>query len=222
MSEIKINDKGDPRKYFIQIPNLIDDLDLSVYAFRLYVHLKRVAGDDGTCWQSTRTLSKECGISMGKIPDTKKELKDKGLITIEHKPTKRGGRDYHEITLVDIWQKNMDTYASSPDELASSPDELASSPHELKKNSIKNNHNKNSGSVASEFENNIQMLTPHSRDLIKEWKKHYSNDWIVEAIHIAVEQNVRKPKYINAILESWRDNGKDASKAKEPNFWEVH
>jgi hypothetical protein len=35
------------RKYRIEIPNLIDDAGLSVYALRLYVHLKRVTGAEG-------------------------------------------------------------------------------------------------------------------------------------------------------------------------------
>lgn len=132
-----IIDDGSSGKYFFQVPNLIDDFGLSVYAFRLYAHLKRVAGEDGACWQSARTLSKNCKMGLGSITNAKNELIEAGLILIIEKPNKNGRRPYHEIRLVDIWKENFKRYASkasSPDELASSVGELASSPDEQKKN----------------------------------------------------------------------------------------
>jgi len=36
---------------------MMDDSDLDVYEFRLYAHYKRVAGDDGKCWQSKATVN---------------------------------------------------------------------------------------------------------------------------------------------------------------------
>jgi hypothetical protein len=81
----RVVDAGDLRLYRTEIPNLIDDMNLSVYAFRLYVHLKRVAGasNEGACWQSTRTLATHCGMSASKVSESKQELVDAGLIEIE-------------------------------------------------------------------------------------------------------------------------------------------
>ena len=160
MSTYQVKDAGDPRKYFTQIPNMVDDMDLSFYAFRLYFHLKRVAGDEGTCWQSTTTLARACKMSPGKVSAVKDELVKSGLIKIDYVDNPHGGRDFHHITILDIWTQNTsnftyfitETATSSPDELASSlhegatsRDELASSPHELKNNPIKNNPIKNKG-----------------------------------------------------------------------------
>jgi hypothetical protein len=157
----KIVDAGNLHKYRTEIPNTVDDMGLSVYAYRLYGHLKRVAGDAGKCWQSTRTLADACGMAAGTVSKAKIELKEAGLIKIKGEESERGGRDYHVIEIVDIWLENFIKYtASSPHELASSPDEqpssydeLASSPGELKKNSIKhkpikNNPIKNGGAKA--------------------------------------------------------------------------
>ena len=40
-----ICDHSNDRNHFTIIPNIIDDLGLYVYAYRLYGHIKRVAGE---------------------------------------------------------------------------------------------------------------------------------------------------------------------------------
>ena len=37
----------------VEVPNMVDDMGLSVFAVRLYLRLKRVAGDSGRCYYST-------------------------------------------------------------------------------------------------------------------------------------------------------------------------
>ena len=139
MSDYEVVDAGDPRKYYTQLPNIIDDMNLSVYAFRLYAHLKRVAGDAGTCWQSVTTLAEACNMSRGMIVKARGELEGKRLIKSIDVDNPKGGRDFKRITIIDIWRLNIEKYASSQDELASSPHEFTSSPGELKNNPVKNN-----------------------------------------------------------------------------------
>lgn len=140
MAKYEIRDAGDARKYFTQLPNIVDDMNLSVYAFRLYVHLRRVAGDEGQCWQSAETLSKSCNMSAGMIGKAREELSSNGLINIERKKNPNGGREFFVITIADLWQINSKKYsASSCGELAPSCSELASSCGEVKNNSLKNN-----------------------------------------------------------------------------------
>ena len=111
-----ISESRDDHKYFCQIPNMVDDIGLSVYAFRLYVHLKRVAGEEGECWQSTKTLADNCRMSIGAVVNAKKELIEQRLIDVESMEKAGGGRPYHLIRIADIWPKNMARYADdSPD-----------------------------------------------------------------------------------------------------------
>lgn len=100
-------DDGDLRKYRIELPNLIDDIGLSVYAFRLYVHYKRVAGANqgGTCRQGTRTLAKACNMGIATISRSKEELIKAGLIEIEKGDPVTNGSDI--VTIVDIWERNF-------------------------------------------------------------------------------------------------------------------
>lgn len=105
-----MTDNAELRKYRIELPNLIDEIDISVYAFRLYVHMRRVAGASGTCFEGTRALAERCRMSMGKVSEAKQELIDKRLITqIGERPT-RGGL-VPEYQLADLWEENYERYA---------------------------------------------------------------------------------------------------------------
>jgi hypothetical protein len=137
----------DRKKYRIEIPNIVDDMDLSVYAFRLYAHIKRVAGEDGQCWQGSKTLATACKMSVGKVSDAKNELIAAGLIAVVPGEWNKGKSD--EIRVVDVWDKNLETFSQnektfSPHEKVEqktvetfSPHESTFSPHEPKKEPIK-------------------------------------------------------------------------------------
>ena len=58
------------------------------------------------------------------------------------------------------------------------------------------------------YEQNIGPLTPLIAEELREAEQMYPTDWIAEAMRIAVEQNVRRWRYVRAILERWRSEGK--------------
>ncbi len=59
------------------------------------------------------------------------------------------------------------------------------------------------------YEQNIGALTPLLAERLQEAEEDYPPDWIEQAIRIAVANNVRKWRYIEAILENWKTKGKD-------------
>jgi len=68
------------------------------------------------------------------------------------------------------------------------------------------------------YEENIGPLTPLIADMLKDAEKEYSKEWLEEAVQIAVVNNVRKWRYIQAILTSWKvegRNGRDQRHAEE-------
>ena len=98
------------RDHFTMLPNLVDELDLDPYAYRLYAHVRRVAGEaGGACWQSTVTLAQRCRMSRGKVVEAKRVLVALGLIHIDKRPGPGGLHDH--ITLVDIWARNRAHFA---------------------------------------------------------------------------------------------------------------
>lgn len=58
------------------------------------------------------------------------------------------------------------------------------------------------------YEQNIGTLTPLIADELRDAEQTYPPRWIEEAIKIAVENNVRKWRYVLSILERWRQEGK--------------
>lgn len=58
------------------------------------------------------------------------------------------------------------------------------------------------------YEQNIGQLTPLIADQLRDAEDSYPLSWIEEAIELAVENNVRKWRYVHSILERWRQEGK--------------
>ena len=54
------------------------------------------------------------------------------------------------------------------------------------------------------YEENIGPLTPLIADALKDAEKTYSEEWVVDAIHEAVLNNVQSWKYIDTILKNWK------------------
>ena len=59
------------------------------------------------------------------------------------------------------------------------------------------------------YEQNIGMLTPIIADTLVDAEKTYPAGWIEEAMKIAVERNARNWRFIEAILRSWKEKGRD-------------
>lgn len=57
-------------------------------------------------------------------------------------------------------------------------------------------------------------MTPHYRDTILDWEKDYPYEWIVKAMKEAADQNVRRPKYVQRILENWQAQGRISNQGK--------
>jgi DNA replication protein len=58
------------------------------------------------------------------------------------------------------------------------------------------------------YEENIGPLTPLIADAVKDAEQTYSAGWIADAIEVAVKQNARNWKYIEAILRRWKEEGR--------------
>jgi DNA replication protein len=65
------------------------------------------------------------------------------------------------------------------------------------------------------YEENIGPLTPMIADLLREAEQTYRSDWIEEAIRTAVQNNVRRWKYVEAILRSWQEDGRDGANRRD-------
>ena len=60
------------------------------------------------------------------------------------------------------------------------------------------------------YEKNIGPLTPMIAEDLSAALEEYSIEWIEDAIHAAVQSNVRNWRYVEAILRTWKKEGKYA------------
>ncbi len=58
------------------------------------------------------------------------------------------------------------------------------------------------------YEENIGAITPMMAEILKDDEINYPVSWIEEAIEIAVTRNARNWKYIQMILERWKNEGR--------------
>lgn len=58
------------------------------------------------------------------------------------------------------------------------------------------------------YEQNIGPLTPLIADQLRDAEQTYAREWLEDAIKLAVQNNVRKWRYIQSILERWRQEGR--------------
>ncbi len=61
--------------------------------------------------------------------------------------------------------------------------------------------------VFSVYENSIAVLNPHMAEVLKSAIEDYSEDWVIEAIKEAVENNKRNWRYCEAVLRRWQVDG---------------
>jgi DnaD/phage-associated family protein len=64
------------------------------------------------------------------------------------------------------------------------------------------------------YEQNIGMLTPMIAEELREAERLYPGPWIADAFREAVSGNKRSWKYVQAILERWRAEGRGASRGQ--------
>ncbi|MFA5873039.1 MAG: DnaD domain protein [Anaerolineales bacterium] len=57
------------------------------------------------------------------------------------------------------------------------------------------------------YEENIGPLTPLIADALKDAEQTYPPEWVAEALEIAVKNNKRNLKYVEAILKHWKVKG---------------
>lgn len=65
------------------------------------------------------------------------------------------------------------------------------------------------------YEENIGALTPMIADTLRDAEEIYKTEWIEDAIRIAVENNARSWRYIDAILRSWQEKGRNGAYRKD-------
>jgi len=65
------------------------------------------------------------------------------------------------------------------------------------------------------YEKNVGPLTPIISQTLQDAEKEYPAEWIEEAIRSAVLKNARNWRYVEAILRSWKEKGRDETNRRD-------
>jgi hypothetical protein len=98
-----------------ELPHILDELPISIYAYRVYAKIKKHAGDEGYCSVSIPRIAKEINCSEKKVREGKRELEQpfslldgKPLIRVTKRPKVGKNHETDLITIVPIWRDNGD------------------------------------------------------------------------------------------------------------------
>ena len=112
MSNFRIKDDSGDKKYFTIIPNYIYNHS-TLYDREVYCQMKRIAGEDGTCWKSQKNLADQCGISINRLKKSIEYLVKHKWIKFNGKKTIKtlgGIQKVNEYSISDLWKMNNDFY----------------------------------------------------------------------------------------------------------------
>ncbi len=98
---------NESKKYFTIVPNYVIEHS-SVYELAIYTYLKRVAGENGTCWESAGNIGKKIKADPKTIRKYLKILINKKLI--EKVGVKGKTKPTAEYKIVKIWGSNAKYY----------------------------------------------------------------------------------------------------------------
>jgi DnaD/phage-associated family protein len=147
-----------------------------------------------------------------------KELKDAGHM--KYTTSRKEGRitgwliEVYEVPSAEFAESSPDGDFQQVENLQVENQDVENRTQVLK--TLSSNENNSTSAVFSYYQNNIAMLVPSSRDEIGELMTAYSEDWIIEAIDIAVKANKRNLRYIRGILKKWGESGKQDDRPGKP------
>jgi DNA-binding transcriptional regulator YhcF (GntR family) len=98
---------NESKKYFTIVPNYVIEHS-SAYELAVYTYIKRVAGEDGTCWESANNIGRKLNADPKTIRKYLKILLKKNLI--EKVGVKGKTKPSAEYKIVKIWELNSAHY----------------------------------------------------------------------------------------------------------------
>lgn len=195
--------------YRTELPNIIFDLPLDAFEFKLYAFIKKIAGDSNGCWKSNPNISKDIDISVTKIKDSLKVLASafellggQALITIIERKKPDGSPDSNLIIINNIWRTNGDHFRKDKQKEGGSPNDggvgrqktEGGSPNDHKEEPSKKNPLRNDDDGMKASPSIIKLRFLNGKEQFITIQDIYSlavlkrKDWLVSEIEYAFEK----------------------------------
>lgn len=176
--------KDKPSYYSIIPADVRYDNELKDKAKLLYGEITSLSDKKGYCYASNKYFADLYNVSITTISLLIKNLVDKGYIEREI-IYKEGTKEILNRYLKIIKGGYL---------------------KEVKDNNINNNNTRNNNNIYIYYENNIGSLSSVIYENLKYWEEYYDYEIIKKAIDICCLKNIRNFKYLNGILNNWKNN----------------
>lgn len=189
----KVRSVGLPEPVFTDLLPIIDDLA----ELKLTLHVMwRLGQQRGKVRYLRRADLASDQVLLASLGDSPAEALDDALAHAVERGTLLQAKTIDEKTAEEIYFANTPKGRAAIQAIARGewPDELESAGRP---------------NVFALYEQNVGLLTPLIADELREAEQTYPAEWIEEAFREAVSLNKRSWKYIRAILERWRIEGRE-------------
>jgi DNA-binding Lrp family transcriptional regulator len=166
----------------------------TAYEQSLYLVMKRIASEEGTCWASPQTIAKIMGVAPNTVRKYRKKLEQRGWIKkIGVRPIGRTNQSTHEYEIVDLWKLNVDFYSQKrkgatdesfqqeEESLQQMPEKDASIGNKEKEVITKESMKKIYAHYSEKI-NNHSRLTDEAKRKIEKRLKSFGEDELLKAI----------------------------------------
>jgi len=197
----KVRSVSLPEPVFTDLLPIIDDLA----ELKLTLHVMwRLGQQRGKVRYLRRADLASDQVLLASLGDSPAEALDGALARAVERGTLLQAQTIDEKTAEDIYFANTPKGRAAVEAIARGewPDDLESAGRP---------------NVFALYEQNIGMLTPLIADELREAEQEYPAEWIEEAFREAVSLNKRNWKYIRAILERWRTEGRGDEAGRRPS-----
>lgn len=185
----------DKPSYFAIIPaNVRYNKKLTAYERLLYGEITALSNKTGECWASNNYFASLYEVTPQAISKMLGNLAKMKYITIELEYKNK------QVVKRTIKLAGVSTY-----DLEVSKYDLEGYQHTIKENNTSNN-NTSINKIIKEYENEIGLMKPYQLNILEGYLEEFSEDMIIESIHLASKYNKRNLAYIEGILKDWSRN----------------
>lgn len=114
MENIQLHDGSGDKEYFTMVPNYVLNHS-TIWDREVYIQMKKIAGENGTCFMAIKKLMKQCGVSKERLSKSIKYLVEHKWISFvgqKEIPTRGGNQYVNEYRINNIWKMNSDYYSA--------------------------------------------------------------------------------------------------------------
>lgn len=230
---VRIKDESRDKNYFTITPRIVWAMCDDPFEYTLWCVIKDIAGERGVCILAREDLAVLSMMSGGKLSECRDSLIAKGLLNGLLVKDPGYPKAVWHFTIPDLWEDNIQwakthlkissrvEYKKSVKGLKDAsrgdgtkdpscgekvPSRGANKEEGIKEELI-NNNTSTTPNIFQAYENEIGMITSFIADDMTAHEKEFSTEWIMQAIHIAAENNKRSWGYVKGVLKSAKEKG---------------